>query len=82
MSRGQVRRGAARCATARSGQVRSCKARTADGSTEGSPSLLFSREQVWFGDASFGMASWGTASRAMAGLLGLRITPQALNFIY
>jgi hypothetical protein len=27
-------------------------------------------------------ASWGTASRAMAGLLGLRLTPQALNFIY
>ena len=54
MRRGQVRRGAARCATARSGQVRSCKARTADGSTEGSPSLLFSREQVWSGPASRG----------------------------
>jgi hypothetical protein len=26
------------------------RARTADGSTEGSPSLLFSREQVWFGE--------------------------------
>lgn len=29
-------------------------ARTADGSTEGSPSLLFSREQVWSGPASRG----------------------------
>ena len=57
-------------------------AMTADSSTEGSPSLLFSREQVWHGDASFGMASWGTVSWAMAGLLGLRLTPQALNFIY
>ena len=29
-------------------------ARTADGSTEGSPSLLFSWEQVWSGPASRG----------------------------
>jgi hypothetical protein len=74
---GPIRQGGFRRGTARSG-----RARTADGSTEGSPSLLFSREQAWHGDASFGMALWGTASRAMAGLLGLRLTPQALNFIY
>jgi hypothetical protein len=74
---GPIRQGGFRRGTARSG-----RARTADGSTEGSPSLLFSREQVWHGDASFGMASWGTVSWAMAGLLGLRLTPQALNFIY
>ena len=31
------------------GAARHGAVRTADGSTEGSPSLLFSREQVWLG---------------------------------
>ena len=35
-----------------------------------------------YGEMSSGMAAWGTASWAMAGLLGLRLTPQALNFIH
>jgi hypothetical protein len=34
-------------------------ARTADGSTEGSPSLLFSREQVWQGRAGSGLVRYG-----------------------
>ena len=35
-----------------------------------------------YGEMSSGMALWGTVSWVMAGLLGLRLTPQALNFIY
>ena len=36
------------------GRLRQAMARTADGSTEGSPSLLFSREQVWQGTLRLG----------------------------
>jgi hypothetical protein len=47
-------------------------ARTADGSTEGSPSLLFSREQVWFGEVRqdtfrLGLVRPGEARQGAAG---------------
>jgi hypothetical protein len=53
-------------------------ARTVDGSTEGSPSLLFSREQVGFGSA------WQTMARMGLFPLGLEIlglaNPKPLNY--
>ena len=58
-------------------------ARTADGSTEGSPSLLFSREQVWFGEVRqytlrLGLVRPGEARQGAAGL-GNTI-PAALHY--
>ena len=63
--------------------VRQRAARTADGSTEGSPSLLFSREQVWFGEVRqytlrLGLVRPGEARQGAAGL-GNTI-PAALHY--
>ena len=57
--------------------------RTADGSTEGSPSLLFSREQVWLGETrqytlGLGLVRPGEARQGAVGL-GNTI-PAALHY--
>jgi len=57
--------------------------RAADSSTEGSPSLLFSREQVWFGEVRqytfrLGLVRPGEARQGAAGL-GSTI-PAALHY--
>lgn len=40
--------------------------RAADSSTEGSPSLLFSREQVWQGRAGSGLVRYGWVRQSTA----------------
>lgn len=55
-------------------------ARTADGSTEGPPSLLFSREQVWSGGSRQVLLMRGWARLAEA--LRVWVTPNPLNFAY